>query len=91
MSEAVAALPAITLYGRPGCHLCAEARRLVDQLAPRYGFAVQEVDIDTDARLLARYDIVIPVVALGDRELARAPLSAALLEARLQQAAAALR
>ena len=54
---------AVTLYTRPGCHLCDEARdaiaRLRSELPP---FALQEVDIDTDDALHARYLERIPVV-----------------------------
>ncbi len=70
----------LTLYGRHGCHLCADARALLDQLALRMGFSIDEVDIDADAALLARYDVLVPVIALGELEIARAPLDPRLIE-----------
>jgi hypothetical protein len=81
--------PTVTLYGRHGCHLCIEARLLLDRLAPRYGFEILEVDVDGDAALLAQYDRVVPVVSLGELELARAPIDEGLLEQRLREAVGA--
>jgi len=53
----------VTLYTRPGCHLCDEAReairRLRSELPP---FELREVDIDTDDALHSRYLERIPVV-----------------------------
>jgi hypothetical protein len=88
VSSAAPVPPVVTLYGRGGCHLCEEARLLLERLEPRIGFRVQEVEVDGDTDLLARYDALVPVVALGEIEIARAPISAATLERRL---AAALR
>jgi glutaredoxin len=49
----------VTLYARPGCHLCDEARELIRGIA---GAELREVDIDSDERLLAAYLERIPVV-----------------------------
>ena len=55
----------ITLYTRPGCHLCDEAREAIlalrEELAP---FELSEVNIEQDDGLLARYLERIPVVAV---------------------------
>lgn len=59
----------ITLYGRPGCHLCEDARALLDRLGRRYLMRVNEVDITQDAELVRAYDLVIPVVVIGGVEL----------------------
>ena len=58
-------LPIVTLYGRPGCHLCDQARELLAGLraggdGPR--FELREVDIDCDERLLREMLELIPVV-----------------------------
>jgi glutaredoxin len=53
----------VTLYARPGCHLCDEARETIDAL--RRGpaaFELREIDIDQDDELHARYLERIPVV-----------------------------
>jgi glutaredoxin len=59
----------VTLYGRPGCHLCDDARVALQRLRARFGFALEEVDITTDDALHRRYLERIPVVALDGEEL----------------------
>ena len=55
----------VTLYGRPGCHLCDEARDLLRELlADRGGPELVEVDIESDERLLRAYLERIPVIEL---------------------------
>jgi Glutaredoxin-like domain (DUF836) len=67
-------LPVLVLYGRPGCHLCDEARAtLAALLADRVARGlpvptVEERDIDGDEDLQRRYAFTIPVVALAGRE-----------------------
>ena len=57
--------PAVTLYGRPGCHLCDDARVVLE----RIGEPFDEVDIDSDDELFKRYLERIPVVVLDGEEL----------------------
>ena len=59
----------VTLYGRPGCHLCDEARDALRQIQAARPFVLLEVDIDTDDRLFKRYLERIPVVAVDGEEL----------------------
>jgi glutaredoxin len=59
----------VTLYGRPGCHLCDAARTALTQVAATDPFTLDEVDIESDDALLARYLERIPVVALDGEEL----------------------
>ncbi len=70
----------VTLYGRDGCHLCDQALGLLRELAPAIGFEIEQVDIEADEALLQRYEFAIPVIAVGEREVARAPISAGALE-----------
>ncbi|HCK78747.1 MAG TPA: NrdH-redoxin [Actinobacteria bacterium] len=51
----------ITLFTRPGCHLCDTAREVVNAVAAECAVGVQEVDITTDPDLLAKYWDKIPV------------------------------
>ena len=55
----------LVLYGRPGCHLCDDARAALE----RIGHPFEEVDIEADDELLARYLERIPVIALDGVEL----------------------
>ena len=59
----------VTLYSRPGCHLCDEARVVLERLSAQAPFTIEEVDITRDDRLHARYLERIPVVALDGEEL----------------------
>ncbi|MEA1902583.1 MAG: glutaredoxin family protein [Actinomycetota bacterium] len=47
---------------RDGCHLCDDARPLVEWAATRSGVRLTEVDIDTDNALVGLYGMRIPVV-----------------------------
>jgi hypothetical protein len=53
----------VTLYGRPGCHLCDEAREEILGLRDRgLGIRIHDVNIEDDERLHAEYLERIPVV-----------------------------
>jgi glutaredoxin len=59
----------VTLYSRPGCHLCEEAREVLERARERAPFDIDEVDIEADDVLHARYLERIPVVVLDGEEL----------------------
>jgi glutaredoxin len=61
----------LTLYSKPGCHLCEDARQLAGELQPEFGFAIEEIDITGDEELFARYRYEIPVMLLDGVEIAR--------------------
>lgn len=76
----------VTLYTGPGCTLCAHARQLLEEFAPRFGFAVHEIDIHSDDDLLRRYVFEIPVVQAGGAVIAKAPIRRGALEDALAAA-----
>jgi glutaredoxin len=51
----------VTLYGKPGCHLCDDAREVIARVCADLGAAYDEVDITTDADLQRRFGEQIPV------------------------------
>jgi glutaredoxin len=59
----------VTLYGRPGCHLCDDARERLERLRERHPFTLVERDIEHDDELLRRYLERIPVICLDGDEL----------------------
>ena len=75
----------VTLYSRPGCHLCQEVAEDLRLLEAESDIAVVEVDISTDDQLLQRYQHLIPVVDIEDGPLLTPPLALAQLRAALQQ------
>jgi glutaredoxin len=78
--------PRVIVYGRAGCHLCADAETLLDRLAAETGLSVVVQNIDADPALLGVYDLVVPVVTLDGVEIGRAPLDAGALRRRLREA-----
>ena len=57
----------MTLYGRPGCHLCDAARTEILSLGGD-DLDLREIDIESDDRLLSAYLERIPVVEVEGRE-----------------------
>lgn len=51
----------VTLYGRPGCHLCDDARAVIARVCADLGESFTEVDVDSDPALLDRFGEEIPV------------------------------
>jgi glutaredoxin len=58
----------VLLYSRPGCHLCDEARDVIEGERARTGFELVEVDVETDDALELAYGIRIPVVLIDGEE-----------------------
>ena len=54
----------VTLYGKPGCHLCDDARKVVEAVRADVGFELSEVDITLDPVLANRLGERIPVVEI---------------------------
>jgi glutaredoxin len=53
--------PRVTLYSKPGCHLCDAARAVVEQVCAELDERYVEVDIRSDPELSRRYAEEIPV------------------------------
>ena len=64
----MSALARITLYSRPGCHLCDDALAVLERIRADTPFALETVDIERDDALLRAYLERIPVVALDGVE-----------------------
>ena len=73
----------ITVYARPGCHLCDAALAELRGIAAEQPFDLEIVDIERDDALHRRYLERIPVVALDGAELYDFFVDAADLRARL--------
>jgi glutaredoxin len=61
----------VTLYTRPGCHLCEEAKAAIAPLLHEFGASLREVNIDEDSVLRERYGWDLPVIFLGARKVAK--------------------
>ncbi len=75
----------MTLYGRPGCHLCDAAQTTLESARPKLGFELEIVNIELDDDLHARFMFEIPVVLLADEEIAKAPISEKALLTELEE------
>jgi len=62
-------VPEVTLYGKPGCHLCDEARTVVERVRAEHPFELTEVDVTLDPELNRAYGERIPVLELDGEEL----------------------
>jgi glutaredoxin len=58
----------ITLLGKPGCHLCDDARAVVSRVADELAVPWDECSILDDEELLAAYAEQIPVVLIDGRQ-----------------------
>ena len=58
----------LTLYSRPGCHLCDEMKAVVARVAGAIPLSLQEIDISTDPTLDARYGLDIPVLLVEGKK-----------------------
>ena len=61
----------LTIYSRPGCHLCDEMKAVVERVARSVPLTVDEVDISRDAELDERYRLEIPVLMVNGRKAAK--------------------
>jgi len=62
---------ALTLYSRPGCHLCEEMKAVIARVARTTPLRLEEVDISTDATLEQAYGLEIPVLMVEGRKAAK--------------------
>ncbi len=69
----------VILYTRQGCQLCAEA----DELLRGYGLAPQQVDVDSDPQLAAKFTECVPVVVINGRLRFRGRVNEVLLQRQL--------
>lgn len=75
----------LTVYSKPGCHLCDEMKRVIDAVAARVPLTVEIVDISTDPTLTERYGIEIPVLLIDGKKAAKYRVSEKELEDRLSR------
>lgn len=57
----------VTVYSRPGCHLCDDARAVIARVCAELGESWEEISIDGDAELTGAYGEEIPVTLVDGR------------------------
>lgn len=58
----------VTLYAKPGCHLCDDARSIIEVVCAEAGTSYDEVDITTSGELMERFGDQIPVTYVDGRQ-----------------------
>jgi hypothetical protein len=80
----------LTLYSRPGCHLCDDMKAVIDRVGRSIPITVEIVNISGDPPLEARYGIEIPVLLVDGKKAAKYRVSEEelrrILEARADEA-----
>jgi glutaredoxin len=76
----------LTIYGRPGCHLCEEAKAVIGPMAKEFGATLREVNIDSDDELAERYSWDIPVIFIGAHKAAKHRVDPRQFRRQLQEA-----
>jgi glutaredoxin len=76
----------VTLYTRPGCHLCEEAKAAITPLLAEFGAVLREVNIDEDPDLKERYGWDIPVIFIGQHKAAKHRVDLARFRRQLEEA-----
>jgi glutaredoxin len=75
----------LTLYGKPGCHLCDDARAAVERVTARRDVLLEQVDISRDPVLYKRYGERIPVLEMDGETVFEFFVDEAVLERRLDR------
>jgi glutaredoxin len=73
----------VTLYTKPGCGLCDEAKDVIDAVRTRIAFELELCNILEDLGLYEKYKHDIPVILVDGHEIARHHLSEEQLQSSL--------
>ena len=80
----------VTLYTRPGCHLCEDAKTILLPMLNEFGGTLREVNIDDDRELTKRYGWDIPVIFIGAHKAAKHRVDPRQFRRQLEEARASL-
>ena len=58
----------VVMYGKPGCHLCDDAREIIRSVCGELGVEWSEVDITQDDQLFTQYGEQIPVTFVDGKQ-----------------------
>ena len=59
-------IPDVTFYTKAGCHLCDNARDMLDEIAAEHEYLLKEIDIRQDMTLFEEYRYRIPVICINE-------------------------
>lgn len=58
----------IDIYSRPGCHLCYEAKEVIERVRRRIPLSIRVIDIQDDPELESRFGMEIPVIFINNHK-----------------------
>ena len=64
-----AAQTRVTFYTKAGCHLCEEARDMLEDVAAITDYELTEIDLRSDPRIFEQYRYRIPVIIVNDEDI----------------------
>ncbi len=74
----------ITLYTKPGCHLCEDAKAALDSLRSEFEVNLEEVNINENPALFEKYQYLIPVMLVDEKIVLEVRIDARKLRRALQ-------
>jgi len=74
----------LTLYSRPGCHLCEVMKATVEATISGRDVILDEVNVDLDSDLVGRFGDQVPVLVLDGRRIAKYRIDAETLTRALE-------
>ncbi|PYS30801.1 MAG: thioredoxin family protein [Acidobacteria bacterium] len=75
----------IDIYSRPACHLCDEAKEVIERVRGRFPFAVRIINIEEDPALETAYGTEIPVVFINGNKAFKYRVDEAELEKKVKR------
>src|SRR6266404_6349343 len=78
----------VTLYSRPDCHLCDEAKAAITPILREFAAVLREVNVDEDSVLKERYGWDVPVIFIGQHKAAKHRVDLAQFRRQLRDAEA---
>jgi glutaredoxin len=75
----------IEIYSRPGCHLCDEAKAVIEPFSRRYPLQLVVTNVDSSPDLRAAYGTEIPVIMINGMEAFRHRVDPRAFERKLKE------
>ena len=75
----------VAIYSRPGCHLCDEAKEVIERVRGRFPFELRIIDIETDPELEKQYGEQIPVIFINGNKAFKYQVDEAEFESKVKR------
>ena len=75
----------VQIYSKPGCHLCDEAKAVLERVRRSVPFDLEEINIEGSAEHFERYKEEIPVVFINGRKAFKYHVEEAALRRQLEK------